>query len=148
VTGSGDCYGSVLLDNELWQSLTATNGRNMQWVHGCVLTHGHDGDHGAPAHYSDGGPQQWIRWPDAGPARLEDVDPSPPGRHSRPLTSTPDRPTPRSTTKTPPAPDHRSGDVGLPATGTQAEALWAIAAALDRLVDVVAAYLGSLRRDD
>ncbi len=48
MTGGGDCYGSVLLDNELWQSLTAMTGRNVPWVYGCVLAHGHDGDHGAP----------------------------------------------------------------------------------------------------
>lgn len=40
------------------------------------------------------------------------------------------------------------GHGGLPETGTQVEALWAIAAALERLADVVAACLGSLPRDD
>jgi hypothetical protein len=141
----GGCYGSVLLDNELWQSLTAANGRDLPWVHGCVLDHGHDGDHGSPAYQVDGEPQQWLRWLDTGPARLERVEPSPPGRHSRPLTSAPDRPPPRSTTTTT-APAHRPGDVGLPATGSQIEALWAIAAAIDRLADAVA-RLGNPPRD-
>jgi hypothetical protein len=58
LTGGG-CYGSVPLDIELWQSLTAMNGRNVRWVHGCVL-HGDHGDHGAPAHYFDGAPPQWV----------------------------------------------------------------------------------------
>jgi hypothetical protein len=55
----GGCYGSVLLDNELWQTLTATNGRDVPWVHGCVLNHGHGGDHGAPATSLDDEAQQW-----------------------------------------------------------------------------------------
>jgi hypothetical protein len=149
VTGGGGCYGSVLVDNDLWQSLTAMTGRNVPWVHGCVLAHGHDGDHGAPAHYLDGSPQQWLRWSDAGPARLEVVEPSPPGRHSRPLSSTPGRPTRRSTTTTTTAsPAHRPGDVDSQVTGTPAEALWAIAAAIDRLADIVAANLASLPRED
>jgi hypothetical protein len=147
MTGGDDCYGSVLLEDELWQSLTAMNGSNAPWVHGCVLTHGHDGDHGAPAQHLGSGSQQWLRWSDAGPARLEIIDPSPPGRHSRPPGSSPDRPTPRPTTRTTAGPAHRPGDVDLPPTGTPAEALWAIAAALERLADVVAAYVGSLPRD-
>jgi len=89
----GCCYGSVLLDNTLWQSLTAMNGRDVPWVHGCVLDHGHDGDHGAPAYPLDEEPQQWLRWPDKGPVRLEAVEPSPPARHSSPpnLSSRPTR---------------------------------------------------------
>jgi hypothetical protein len=143
----GGCYGSVLLDNELWQSLTAMNGRDVPWVHGCVLDHGHDGDHGAPAYYVDGEPQQWLRWPDTGPARLERVELSPPGRHSRPPRSATDRPPQRSTTTTGGAPASRPGDGGLPAAaGSQIEALWAIAAAIDRLADALA-RLGNPPRD-
>jgi hypothetical protein len=85
----------------------------------------------------DGEPQKWLRWPDTGPARLEHVDLSPPGRHSRPLRSAPDRPPQRSTTTTG-APAPRPGDVELPATASQIEALWAIAAAIDRLASTVA----------
>lgn len=140
----GSCYGSVLLDNELWQSLTAMNGRDVPWVHGCVLDHSHAGDHGAPAYHGDGEPQQWLRWPDMGPARLERVDPSPPGRHSRPSSSAPDRPTTRPTTTG--ASPQPPGDIGLPATGSQKEALWAIAAAIDRLADAVT-RLGNPPRD-
>jgi hypothetical protein len=141
----GGCYGSVLLDNDLWQSLTVLNGRDVAWVHGCVLDHGHNGDHGAPGYHGDGEPQQWLRWPDTGPARLERVELSPPGRHSRPTSATPDRPHPQSTTTTG-APAPRPADVGSPATGSQIQALWAIAAAIDRLADAVA-RLGNPPRD-
>jgi hypothetical protein len=85
----GGCFGSVLLDNELWQSLTSMNGRSVPWVHSCVLDHGHDGDHGAPAYHVDGEPKHWLRWPDTGPVRLAPVEPSPPGRHSKPLSLNP-----------------------------------------------------------
>jgi hypothetical protein len=135
----GGCFGSVLLDNELWQSLTAMTGRSVPWVHSCVLDHGHDGDHGAPAYHMDGEPQHWLRWPDTGPVRLDPVEPSPPGRHAMPL-SEPPNPPPRSATTTD-APAHPVGEDGSPTTGSQAEALWAIAAALERLADIVATYL-------
>jgi len=141
----GGCFGSVLLDNELWQSLSAMNGGSVPWVHSCVLDHGHDGDHGAPAHHGDGEPQHWLRWPDTGPVRLDPVEPSPPGRHSKPL-SAPPNPTPRST-RTTDALAHPVGEDGSPTTGSQAEALWAIAAALERLADVVATYLSGPPRD-
>jgi len=137
VTERGGCYGSVLLDNELWQSLSAMNGRAVPWVHGCALDHGHDGDHGAPAYHLDEEPQQWLRWPDTGPARLEQVDPSPPGRHSRPLNSAPARPAPRPAPPATSAQAHQPGDAQIPVAGSQTEALWAIAAAIDRLADAV-----------
>jgi hypothetical protein len=110
----GGCYGSVLLDKTLWQSLTAMNRRDVPWVHGCVLDHGHDGDHGAPAYPLDEEPQQWLRWPDNGPARLEAVEPSPPGRHSSPPSSAPARPAPPSATS---AHAQHPGDVGSPPAG-------------------------------
>jgi hypothetical protein len=144
VNGAG-CYGSVLLENELWQPLTAMNGHDVPWVHGCVLDHGHDGDHGAPAYHVDGEPQQWLRWPDTGPARLERVEPSAPGRHSKPLSAPTNRP-PRSTTASGSPTDRRDG-VGVPVTGSEAEALWAIAAAIERLADAIA-RLGNPPRDN
>jgi hypothetical protein len=137
VTEGAGCYGSVLLDNELRQLLSAMNGRDVPWVHGCVLEHGHDGDHGAPANPLDEEPQQWLRWPDTGHARLERVEPSPPGRHSRPLNPPPDQPTPQSASATG-AQAHQPSDARLPVAGSQTEALWAIAAAIDRLADAVA----------
>jgi hypothetical protein len=141
----GGCYGSVLLENELWQPLTAMNGHDVPWVHGCVLDHGHDGDHGAPAYHVDGEPQQWLRWPDTGPARLERVEPSAPGRHSKPLGAPTNRP-PRSTAASG-SPTDRCDGVGVPVTGSEAEALWAIAAAIERLADAIA-RLGNPPRDN
>jgi hypothetical protein len=141
------CYGSVLLDEELRQSLAAMNGgRAAPWVYGCVLDHGHDGDHGAPAcevepaDPVDGQAQHWIRWPNAGPARLDRVEPSPPGRHSKPLTEPVDRPSPPSTVA-PGTLAHPRAENRSPSTSSQTEELWAIAAAIDRLAEVVAAYL-------
>ena len=46
------------------------------------------------------------------------------------------------------APAHRVGEDGSATTGSQAEALWAIAAALERLAAVVATYLASLSHDN
>ena len=141
----GGCYGSVLLDDELWQSLTAMIGRDVPWVHGCVLDHGHDGDHGAPMNQMDGEPQQWLRWPDGAPARLDRVESSPPGRHSKPPQEPSDQPPPPSSTATG-APAHPFSGVGSSATDSQIPALWAIAAAIERLADVIAVYLASLPR--
>jgi hypothetical protein len=142
----GGCYGSVLLDNELRQSLTATNGSDVPWVHGCLLDHSHDGDHGAPVYHVDGGPQHWLRWHDSGPARLERLELSAPGRHSRSLIAPPPSPPPPQPTTTRGETAHRRSEVGLPASGSHTEALWAIAGALERLADA-AARLGNLARD-
>ncbi len=130
----GGCYGSVLLDNTLWQSLTTMHGHDVPWVHGCILEHGHNGDHGAPAYHLNGELQQWLRWPDNGPARLEPVEPSPPGRHSKPTSPAPDSPAPPSATS---AHAHKPGDVGSPSTDSHRAALWAIATAIERLADAV-----------
>ncbi len=130
----GDCFGSVLLHDELWRSLASLNGQSVPWVHGCGLENGHHGDHGAPVDQVEGEPQQWIRWANAGPARLERVEPSSPGRHTRPLESPTDAsPQPVENSRA-----DRSGETVLPGPGSQSEALWAIAAALERLADVVA----------
>jgi hypothetical protein len=133
----GGCYGSVLLANELWHSLTSMNGRDVPWVHGCVLDHGHDDDHGAPAYQVDGQPQQWLRWSDSGSVRIEHVEASPPGRHSRPprAAAAVDRPPQPVAAEAPPA--HRPSDAGSPGRDPQADALWAIAAAIDRLADAI-----------
>ena len=122
----GGCYGSVLLAHELWQSLTAMNGRDVPWVFGCALDHGHGDDHGAPAYQVDGQPQQWLRWSDGGPARIEHVEAAPPGRHSRQRQAAADT-----------APVVRPADVGSPGRDPHADALWAIAAAIDRLADAI-----------
>ena len=133
---NGGCNGTVLLDNELWQSLTAMNGHEVPWVYGCVLDHGHDAEHGAQVHHVDGEPQQWLRWSDGGPARLEHVEPSAPGRHAKPHGS-PGEPPAQSTTASG-SPLHRRGGGEATATGADAAALWAVAAAIERLADAVA----------
>jgi hypothetical protein len=144
----GGCFASVLLDEELWQSVTAMKGGDaVPWVHGCALDHGHHGDHAAPATHVDGETQHWLRWPDAGPARLEHGEPSPPGRHSKPLGEPPNRRPPRSTPNTG-APAHSLAEASSPSTSSQAEALWAIAAAIERLAEVVAAYMANPPRDN
>jgi len=131
---SGGCYGSVLLDKTLWQPLTAMNGRDVPWVHGCVLDHGHNGDHGAPAYPLDEEPQQWLRWPDNGPARLEAVEPSPPRRQSSPPTSS--RLT-RNAVGDQRARTARRRRINASPADSQIAALWAIAAAVERLADAV-----------
>jgi hypothetical protein len=142
----GGCFGSVLLANELWQSLTAMNGRNVPWVHSCALDSGHDEDHGAPVYQVDGEPQRWIRWPDTGPVRLDVVELSPPGRHSKSLSAAPS-PAPASAT-TPAASPRPVAEDRSPTRGSEADALWAIAAALERLADTVAAYLANPPHDN
>jgi hypothetical protein len=84
--------------------------------------------------------------PTQGPVRLDPVELSPPGRHSKPL-SAPPNPLPRSTTTTD-ASAHPVAEDRSPTRESQAEALWAIAAALERLADVVATYLASPQHDN
>ncbi|RDH77745.1 hypothetical protein DVS77_15400 [Mycolicibacterium moriokaense] len=133
--GNG-CYGSVLLDNELWQSLAALNGHDVGWVQGCVLEDGHDGDHGAPAFISDGQPQQWLRWRHTGPARIQQVDPAPPGRHSAEERQAPEVQAAEPIAAASPAANSQAST--SQASGSQDEALWAIAAAIDRLAKAIA----------
>ena len=113
------------------------NGRDVPCVHGCVLDHGHDGDHGAPAYPSTRNRSSGFAGPTMG-LGLEAVEPSPPGRATpaRPAQLPPDphrRRRPARTHSTPPTSDHRR-----PAD-SQIAALWAIAAAIKRLADAVAA---------
>src|SRR5262249_27775157 len=129
----GDCFGSVLLHDELRRSLASTNGQGAPWGLGCALENRHDGDHRAPRGQAEGEAQQWIRWANAGPGRLERVEQSLPGRHTmpprtppRPLKPHPDPPTqpidnyragPPGATEVP------AGATGVPAAGSQSEAL-------------------------
>ena len=65
---------------------------------------------------------------------LEAVEPSPPGRYSRPHDTAPARPAPPSATS---ADAQHPGDAGSPPADSQIAALWAIAAAIERLADAV-----------
>src|ERR1700754_4049594 len=139
---TGDCFGSVLLHDELWESLASMSGRGVPWVHPCALGNGHDGDHGAPAYDVEGEPQQWICWSDSGPARLERVGAPSPGRHTRPLAPPTDASPRQPVGRTPADPQ---GATELPTPDSRTQALWAIAAAIERLADVVATVAGEHR---
>lgn len=114
-----------MLDEELWRSLAALGAdHQVAWVHGCTLEHGHDGDHRALA-YRGGGQDYWVRWDEKRRPRLDTAgDTAPP----QPRQATPPPITPASA----PEPDP-------PHSASRADALWAIAAALERLADVIAA---------
>lgn len=110
----------------------------MAWVHGCVLDHDHPGEHHAPA-YHVGEQQYWLRWDDTGPARIEAADAA--QAHGHVESSRPGQPRrqpapPPSTatygTSTTPAQPSESTDAT-----SEAEALWAIARAIERLADIV-----------
>jgi hypothetical protein len=137
---SGDrCYATVLLEEEVRRSLIALIGEgDVAWVHGCVLENGHRGDHLAQ-------PQGaralncWVRWHDGGQAHIStagrDIGSAvePPNSEARALSAiTASYPTAAAAPQPQPA-----------TSGSQAEALWAIAAALQHLADVIAAALGA-----
>ncbi|ORW05891.1 hypothetical protein [Mycobacterium kyorinense] len=117
------CFASVMLDDELWRSLAAVGAdHQVPWVHGCTLEHGHDGDHRALA-YRGGGQDYWVHWDERRKPRLDTVgDPAPP--------------------QPPPAMPTIAHVSPAPAS-EQPDALWAIAAALERLADVIAAAFDS-----
>jgi hypothetical protein len=138
------CYATVLLDEGLWRSLSAVDGpHEVTWVYGCALDHGHRGDHQALV-YHIGGQSYWAQWDESGRPRINTTDQSrPPGPEPGPRGEPPDHPgrtTPPAPTADPLAamPAKRSGS---PTPASQAEALWAIAAALERLAEVIAAAL-------
>jgi hypothetical protein len=139
------CYATVLLDEELWRSLAARDlGHEVAWVHGCALEHGHRGDHHALA-YRAGPLSYWLRWDER--------------RRPRISNSTSDRPDPLSRKASPrgepsgqpqdadrPTPVKHSSTAAAEPPGStnsrsQAEALWAIAAAVERLADVIVGAL-------
>ncbi|MCV7231547.1 hypothetical protein [Mycobacterium branderi] len=121
------CFASVMLDEELWRSLAAIGAdHQVAWVHGCALEHGHGGEHRALA-YRDGGQDYWVQWDEKRKPRLDTaVDATPPAPQPAPpptLTS----------------PASASAQPDSPTSVSQTDALWAIAAALERLADVIAA---------
>jgi hypothetical protein len=137
------CYATVLLDEELRQSLAGLDpAHEVAWVHGCGLEHGHRGDHHALA-YRAGPLSYWLQWDE----------------RSRPRISTTDRPDSRAREASPrgePSGQPQHAERPNPAThsstaaaeppgsrksGSQAEALWAIAVALERLADVIVGAL-------
>ncbi|GBE66719.1 hypothetical protein MFM001_31810 [Mycobacterium sp. MFM001] len=119
-----------MLDEELWRSLAAMGAdHQVAWVHGCALEHGHDGDHRALA-YHGGGQDYWVLWDEKRKPRLYtagDVKPPTQPRPAKPPTITNASPTSISEQPDPPK------------SVSEPDALWAIAAALERLADVIAA---------
>jgi hypothetical protein len=139
------CFATVMLDEELWRSLVAVGGEHqVAWAHRCMLEHGHAGDHRALA-YRAGGQVYWVQWDESRKPRLNTaLEPPPPGREARPPIEPPDQPrhaAPLTIAHTFPA--SASEQLDSPKSVSRAGALWAIAAALERLADVIAAAFNS-----
>jgi hypothetical protein len=79
------CYATALIDEELWRSLAALDRADeVPWVHGCVLEHGHRGDHRALA-YRAGALSYWLQWDEGHGPRISTTDrPDPLEREARP----------------------------------------------------------------
>jgi hypothetical protein len=139
------CFATVMLDEELWKSLVAIGGQHRAaWVHGCVLEHGHGGEHRALA-YRAGVQVYWVQWGESRKPRLNTaVESAPPGQNARPPVEPSDRPRQAPPPTIAPAfPASPSEQLDSPKSMSQADALWAIAAALERLADVIAAAFNS-----
>jgi hypothetical protein len=139
------CFATVLLDEELWRSLAALDdAHDVAWVHGCVLEHGHPGDHQALA-YRAGPNSYWLRWDEGHRPRISTDDrPDPHAREAVPRGVPSGQP--QHAERSTPA-KHSSTAATEPPTpknsASQADALWAIAAALERLADVIVGALNS-----
>jgi hypothetical protein len=137
------CYATALVDEELWRSLAALEpAHEVAWVHGCVLEHGHRGDHRALA-YRAGPLSYWLQWDEGRMPRISTTDrPDPVAREARPRGKPSGQP---QHLERPTMAEHSSTAAAEPAgstnSGSQAEALWAIAAALERLADVIVGAL-------
>ena len=146
------CRATVTFDEPLRRSLGSWSGRTeLAHVHGCVLHGGHHGQHRATANPDDG--RCWFRWDDSG-FRLGIADASHraqwDGQHQCPDTrvSLLSQVAPNSaaaTTNLTPSPrrERHAADANAPYRSPQPRsptaALWAIAAALQRLADFIAA---------
>ena len=139
-TVSGDrCYATVLLDMEVRRSLIALIGEDdVAWVHGCVLENGHRGDHLAQPQ----GPRAvncWVQWHDGSQAHISTT-----GQDTGSAVEPPDSEARALSTITASYATAAADPPPEPTTsGSQAEALWAIAATLRHLADVIAAALSA-----
>ena len=137
---SGDrCYATVLLDTEVRRSLIALIGEDdVAWVQGCVRENGHRGDHLAQPQGTRA-VNCWVQWHDGGQGHISTTGRDtgsavePPDSESRALSTITAN---YATAATPPQP-------GPTTSGSQAEALWAIAATLQQLADVIETALGA-----
>ena len=147
-TSAPRCYATVLLDDEAWRSLAALDGeRELAWVHGCALEHGHDGAHVSNTHRS-GSLTYWIQWEDGGRPRIGTAARAPaadshPAVDGRPATHdnwrAPRKPVQAATRG--PANGAARREPAATESGSQTAALWAIAAALERLADICSAIV-------
>lgn len=135
------CFATVMLDEELWRSLVTIGGQHqVAWVHGCILEYGHRGDHRALA-YRAGAQAYWLQWDEnRKPCVNTATESSPPGSQARPRLE----PLVQPQQVAPPTiaeaslgalPEQLDPPISVPWT----DALWAIAAALERLADVITA---------
>jgi hypothetical protein len=134
-----------MLDEEQWRSLVAIAGEHqVAWVHGCMLEHGHGGDHRALA-YRAGVQVYWVHWDEIRKPRLDAaVESAPPGQNARPRIEPPDQPLQAAPpTIAHPFPASASEQPDSPKSVSRPDALWAIAAALERLADVIGAAFNS-----
>ena len=127
------CYSTVLLDEKLWRSLAELDvAHEVAWVHGCVLEHGHRGDHHALA--CRAGPlSYWLQWDEMCAPRISTTDrPHPLAQEASPLGEPSGQPQHAGTA---------AEAAGSRNSASQAEALWAIAAALEHLAGVIVVAL-------
>jgi hypothetical protein len=143
------CYVTVLLDEEAWQSLAALSSEHdAAWVHRCVLERGHRGEHLAEP--SGAGPLRcWVQWREGGRARVSTTRPPlPPAPDIASAVEQPGwEPQPHRLTTASHSTTRASERLEAPTPESEAEALWAIAAALQHLADVIAAALSAANED-
>lgn len=149
-TGADRCAAAVRLHGSLQRSLAAAGGRRVGIWQYCVLRRGHGGAHQAPA-YQHGAARGWLGWDDTG-FRVGGTGPLPTGpRRMSPTRTNPaaarrDRPFAAGSPRAAPgvAAGVRAGGPdtsrpGSPEPDHRTAALWAIAAAVNRLADTIAA---------
>ncbi|BBU22629.1 Uncharacterised protein [Mycobacterium xenopi] len=135
------CFATVMLDEDLWRSLVAIGAdHRVAWVHGCMLERGHRGDHQALVCRA-GVQDYWVQWDASRKPHLNAVVDLPaPRREAHPATDAPRLP--REEAGPGIADTFRasaSGPLDSRESGSRDNALWAIASALQRLADVIAA---------
>ncbi|MCV7036186.1 hypothetical protein BMW24_007400 [Mycobacterium heckeshornense] len=135
------CFAIVMLDEELWRSLVAIGAdHHVAWVHGCMLEHGHRGDHQALVCRA-GVRDYWVQWDASRKPRLTVAVDSPgPRPAGRPPIDAPRLPRQEARPAVADASSTSASEqLHSPESASRDHALWAIASALQRLADVIAA---------
>lgn len=148
-TGADRCAATVRLHGSLRRSLAAAGGGQVGTWQYCVLQRGHDGAHQAPA-YRHGAARGWLGWDESG-FRVGGTHPLPSGlrrvRPTRPNSTAAARARREASHSPQAAPGVaaavRAGGWDTPRPGSaepdhRTAALWAIAAAVNRLADMMA----------